>query len=51
MFGGGSGGVRAARIAAGERVIAARWRRRWPNFRFELVNRGTKGTLIGTRVW
>jgi predicted O-methyltransferase YrrM len=34
----------------GERVIAARWRRRWPNFRFELVNRGTKGTLIGTRV-
>jgi predicted O-methyltransferase YrrM len=35
----------------GERVIAARWRRRWPNFRFELVNRGTKGTLIGTRAW
>lgn len=34
----------------GERVIAARWRRRWPNFRFELVNRGTKGTLIGTRL-
>ncbi|MCC2975734.1 class I SAM-dependent methyltransferase [Sphingomonas sp. PL-96] len=34
----------------GERVIAARWRKRWPNFRFELVNRGTKGTLIGTRV-
>jgi predicted O-methyltransferase YrrM len=34
----------------GERVIAARWRKRWPNFRFELVNRGTKGTLVGTRV-
>ncbi len=34
----------------GERVVAARWRRRWPDFRFELVNRGTKGTLIGTRL-
>ncbi len=34
----------------GERVVAQRWRRRWPNFRFELVNRGTKGTLIGVRL-
>lgn len=34
----------------GERIVAARWRRRWPDFRFDLVNRGTKGTLIGTRL-
>ncbi|MDG5487900.1 class I SAM-dependent methyltransferase [Sphingomonas sp. FW199] len=34
----------------GERVVAARWRKRWPDFRFELVNRGTKGTLIGKRL-
>jgi predicted O-methyltransferase YrrM len=34
----------------GERVVARRWRRRWPNFDFRLVNAGTKGTLIGTRV-
>ncbi|WP_431469853.1 class I SAM-dependent methyltransferase [Sphingosinithalassobacter sp. LHW66-3] len=34
----------------GERVVARRWRRRWPNFEFELVNKGTKGTLIGTRL-
>lgn len=34
----------------GERVVARRWRERWPDFTFELDNRGTKGTLIGTRV-
>jgi predicted O-methyltransferase YrrM len=34
----------------GERVIAARWRRRWPGMHFVLDRRGTKGTLIGTRI-
>jgi predicted O-methyltransferase YrrM len=34
----------------GERVVARRWRRMWPNFRFDLVNAGTKGTLIGRRL-
>lgn len=33
----------------GERVVARRWRRRWPDFDFRLVHRGTKGTLIATR--
>lgn len=33
----------------GERVVAARWRRRWPDFDFRLVNGGVKGTLIGRR--
>lgn len=33
----------------GERVVAARWRRRWPDFDFRLENGGTKGTLIGVR--
>lgn len=33
----------------GERVVAARWRKRWPGFRFELVWSGSKGTLVGTR--
>lgn len=33
----------------GERVIAQRWRRRWPNIRFELIRAGTKGTLVGRR--
>lgn len=33
----------------GERVVAARWRRRWPDFDFRLENSGTKGTLIGVR--
>jgi predicted O-methyltransferase YrrM len=33
----------------GERVIAARWTKKWPEFSFRLDNRGTKGTLIGTR--
>jgi predicted O-methyltransferase YrrM len=34
----------------GERVVARRWRRAWPGFRFELDTRGTKGTLVGVRV-
>jgi hypothetical protein len=34
----------------GERVIAKRWRDRWPNFHFELRHAGTKGTLIGKRL-
>ncbi|HEY9552767.1 class I SAM-dependent methyltransferase [Allosphingosinicella sp.] len=33
----------------GERVIARRWRKLWPDFDFELVKSGTKGTLIGRR--
>jgi predicted O-methyltransferase YrrM len=33
----------------GERVIAARWRERWPDFEFRLDGTGTKGTLIGVR--
>jgi predicted O-methyltransferase YrrM len=34
----------------GERVVARRWRRRWPNFHFEHLKGGTKGTLVGTRL-
>ena len=33
----------------GERIVARRWRRAWPDFRFELLKSGTKGTLVGTR--
>ena len=33
----------------GERVVARRWRRNWPYWRFTLRHIGTKGTLIGTR--
>jgi predicted O-methyltransferase YrrM len=33
----------------GERIVARRWRKRWPGFRFELDTRGTKGTLVGVR--
>lgn len=34
----------------GERVVARRWRRQWPGFRFALDRSGTKGTLVGVRV-
>lgn len=34
----------------GERVVARRWKARWPGFDFTLDKRGTKGTLIGTRL-
>lgn len=33
----------------GERIIAQRWRKRWPDFEFRLDLSGTKGTLIGIR--
>jgi predicted O-methyltransferase YrrM len=33
----------------GERIVAHRWRRRWPSLRFRLVGGGSKGTLIGDR--
>lgn len=33
----------------GERVIARRWKKRWPDFDFDLVHAGSKGTLIGRR--
>ena len=32
----------------GERVVANRWRQRWPEFRFEYLG-GGKGTLVGQR--
>ncbi|MGE0409445.1 MAG: class I SAM-dependent methyltransferase [Amphiplicatus sp.] len=34
----------------GERIVARRWRKRWPEFQFWHVNGGTKGTLIGRRI-
>lgn len=33
----------------GERVVAVRWKRDWPNFRFTLLP-GAKGTLVGERL-
>ena len=33
----------------GERLVARRWRREWPDFDFRLVKSGTKGTLVGRR--
>jgi predicted O-methyltransferase YrrM len=33
----------------GERVVASRWRKRWPGFRFELLG-GPAGTLVGERI-
>ncbi len=33
----------------GERVVAARWKRDWPQFRWQLLP-GAKGTLVGERV-
>jgi predicted O-methyltransferase YrrM len=35
----------------GERLVARRWRKRWPNFEFRLVKSGSKGTLVGTRLF
>jgi predicted O-methyltransferase YrrM len=34
----------------GERVVARRWKKLWPQFEFELNKTGVKGTLIGRRV-
>lgn len=31
----------------GERLVARRWRQRWPHIDFRLVKDGTKGTLVG----
>jgi len=33
----------------GERIVARRWRKNWPDFEFRYVRTGSKGTLIGTR--
>lgn len=33
----------------GERLVARRWRRRWPHIDFRLMRDGTKGTLLGRR--
>ena len=33
----------------GERVIARRWRQRWPQIRFKLLSGSTKGTLVGRK--
>ena len=33
----------------GERVVARRWRRKWPHFRFRLLP-GPAGTLVGERI-
>ncbi len=33
----------------GERIVARRWRREWPDFEWQLVRSGTKGTLVGRR--
>lgn len=34
----------------GERVVASRWKKEWPNFRFTLLP-GPKGTLVGERLY
>lgn len=34
----------------GERVIAARWRKKWPGFDFTHIRSGTKGTVLGRRI-
>ena len=33
----------------GERIVARRWRRDWPEFEFKLLKSGAKGTLVGKR--
>lgn len=33
----------------GERLVARRWRQRWPDMDFTLVKDGTKGTLVGVK--
>lgn len=46
-----SGGIILLDDAArpGERVIASRWRKRWPAIDFRYVSAGTKGALIGRK--
>ncbi len=33
----------------GERLVARRWRKQWPDIDFRLASDGTKGTLVGIR--
>lgn len=33
----------------GERIVARRWRRNWPDFTFELETGGSKGLLVGRK--
>lgn len=33
----------------GERLVARRWRKRWPDIDFRLMHDGTKGTLVGVK--
>lgn len=33
----------------GERLVARRWRNRWPDIDFRLMHDGTKGTLVGVK--
>jgi predicted O-methyltransferase YrrM/anti-sigma factor RsiW len=33
----------------GERLVARRWRKRWPDIDFALLHDGTKGTLVGVK--
>ncbi len=33
----------------GEPIVAQRWKKRWPDFEFQFVRSGTKGTLVGSR--
>lgn len=33
----------------GERVVARRWRRRWPSFDFSFEGKGSKGLLVGRK--
>lgn len=33
----------------GERIIRRRWAKAYPNFDFELISEGTKGTVVGVR--
>ena len=37
-------------LRPGERFVARRWRREWPNFEFELLRIGSKGALVGRRL-
>lgn len=34
----------------GERIVARRWQKRWPQIRFERVAGSTKGTLVGNKL-
>lgn len=34
----------------GERIVARRWRRNWPQMRFERLGGSTKGTLVGRKL-